>query len=290
MRRFTLTLFSAVAALALQACAPMTPRGPDKTLEHPEVLAALTQDMDLITFQAANPSRLLSSVSVKGLRSGDSIIGIDYRVSKKTLYAVSRAGQVYTLDTSTGNLTPVGSNPHIRLNGSKFGVNFNPAADKIRVVSDKGQNLRFHPDTGVLAGTDNTLRYSENDVQEADVATVGATAYTFNGKNDQMTTNFVIDLRLGMLARQGSQEGREPVVSPNAGWLNTIAPLGTGPLERASFDIDNTNNKAFLAAQKKNDGTTRLYLVDLNLGKSTALGTIDNGRPLVGLTVQPNQP
>lgn len=289
MRRFAPTLFAAAAALALAACAPLTPPGPDKTLEHPEILQALTQDMDLISFQATNPSRVLSTVSVKGLRPGDSIIGIDYRVSKKTMYAVSRAGQVYTLDTKTGVLTPVGANPHIKLIGSKFGVNFNPAADKIRVVSDKGQNLRFNPDTGILAGTDNTLRYSENDIQEADVSTVGATAYTFNAKNDQMTTNFVIDLRLGMLARQGSIEGREPVVSPNAGWLNTVAPLGTGPLERAAFDIASTNNKAFLAAQKKNDGTTRLYIVDLNQGKSQVLGTIASGRPLVGLTVQPPQ-
>lgn len=284
MLRFTAPV---LAALALTACAPMLQRGPDNSLEHPEILLALTTDMDLISFQATKPDRILNSVSVKGLRSGDSLIGIDYRVSKKTLYAVSRAGQVYTLDTANGNLTPVGSNPHIKLSGSKFGVNFNPAADKIRVVSDKGQNLRFNPDTGVLAGTDNTLRYSENDVQEADVSTVGATSYTYNPKNDQMTTNFVVDLRLGMLARQGSQEGREPVVSPNAGWLNTIAPLGTGPLERAALDIASSNNKAFLAAQKKNDGTTRLYLVDLNQGKAAALGTVGGGRALLGLTVQP---
>lgn len=284
MLRFTATVLTAAV---LAACAPMLQRGPDKSLEHPEILLALTDSMDLISFQATKPDRILSSVAVKGLRSGDSIIGIDYRVNKKMLYAVSRAGQVYTLDSASGNLTPVGSNPHIKLVGSKFGVNFNPAADKIRVVSDKGQNLRFHPDTGVLAGTDNTLRYAENDVQEADVSTVGATAYTYNAKNDQMTTNFVVDLRLGMLVRQGSQEGREPVVSPNTGWLNTIAPLGTGPLERAALDIASSNNKAFLAAQKKNDGTTRLYLVDLNQGKTTALGSIDGGRPILGLTVKP---
>lgn len=285
MRRFA----PALATIAVAACAPMTPTGPDKTLEHPEILQALTQDMDLISFQATKPNRILNSVAVKGLRSGDSIIGIDYRVSKKQLYAVSRAGQVYTLNTKTGVLTAVGSNPYIKLIGSKFGVNFNPAADRIRVVSDKGQNLRFNPDTGVLAGTDNTLRYSENDVQEADVSTIGATAYTFNAKNDQMTTNFVIDLRLGMLARQGSIEGREPIVSPNTGWLNTVAPLGTGPLDRATFDIANTNNKAFLAAQKKNDSTTQLYIVDLHKGKSYPLGAIATNQPLLGLTVQPAQ-
>ena len=286
MRRVTLTILSAIA-VALQACAPMAPRSPDSALEHPEILQALTQNMELISFQATNPSRILNVVSVKGLRSGDSIIGIDYRVRKNTLYAVSRAGQIYTLDSTSGALTPVGANPQIKLIGSKFGVNFDPATDKIRVVSDKGQNLRFNPDTGILVGTDNTLRYVENDVQEADVSTVGAAAYTFNAKNDQMTTNFVIDMRLGLLARQGSQEGREPVLSPNTGWLSTIAPLGTGPLERAALDISNTNNKAFLAAQKKNDDTTRLYLVDLNRGKATQLGVIDSGRPLIGLTVKP---
>lgn len=289
MRRLTFTLMAVVAAAALQACAPLN-RAPDRTLEHPEVIQALTSDMDLITFQATAPDRILNSVMVKGLRSGDSIVGIDYRPKNQTLYAISRAGQVYTLDSKTGNLTAVGANPHIKLTGSRFGVNVSPSADNMRVVSDKGQNLRFNLNTGIMAGTDNTLRYSENDVQEADLATLGAIAYTYNANNDQMTTAFGIDMRLGMLTRLGSQEGREPVISPNAGWLNTIAPLGTGPLEHAVFDISMTNNKAFLAAQKKMDGTTRLYLVNLNQGKSVALGTIGNGRPLLGMTVQIPQP
>ena len=34
------------------------------------------------------------------------------------------------------------------LKGSAFGVDFNPAADRVRVVSNLGQNLRLHPDTG----------------------------------------------------------------------------------------------------------------------------------------------
>lgn len=278
-----------LAVLALQACAPMAPKTPDKTLEHPEVIHVLTNDMNLVTFQAGKPDIALRTLEVKGLRSGDSIIGMDYRITKKALYAVSRAGQVYTLDTDTGILTPLGSNPHIKLVGEHFGVNFSPADDTIRVVSDKGQNLRFNSETGILAGVDNTLHYSENDIQEANVSNVVATAYTFNPKNPSMTTNFVIDQRLGMLVRQGSLEAREPIVSPNTGWLSTIGPLGTGAIQHATFDISNTNNKAFLVAQKKNDVTSKLYLVDLHLGKAVPLGSLNYGRYIIGLTVVPGK-
>ena len=54
-----------------------------------------------------------------------------------------------------------------------FGFDFNPAADRIRVVSNTGQNLRLHPDTGAVVDGDATvegvqpdpsLRYAWGDV------------------------------------------------------------------------------------------------------------------------------
>ena len=39
-------------------------------------------------------------------------------------------------------------NPYTALTGSQFGVDFNPVADRLRVISDSGLNLRINADTG----------------------------------------------------------------------------------------------------------------------------------------------
>jgi hypothetical protein len=73
----------------------------------------------------------------------------------RVLHAVSLAGCVCTLDVSSGVLKAVGAGPLTpALNGVAFGLDFNPAADRIRVVSDTGQNLRLHPDTGAVAAVE----------------------------------------------------------------------------------------------------------------------------------------
>ena len=43
------------------------------------------------------------------------------------------------------------------LSGTAFGFDFNPTVDRIRVVSDTGQNLRLNPDTGAVAAVDGAL-------------------------------------------------------------------------------------------------------------------------------------
>ena len=47
-------------------------------------------------------------------------------------------------------------NPYTALTGSQFGVDFNPVADRLRVPSDSGLNLRINADTGATT-TDGTI-------------------------------------------------------------------------------------------------------------------------------------
>jgi hypothetical protein len=61
-------------------------------------------------------------------------------------------------DPSSGVATPVGAAPFaIPLAGASFGFDFNPTVDRIRVVSDAGQNVRQHPDLGTVV--DGALAY-----------------------------------------------------------------------------------------------------------------------------------
>ena len=268
-------------AVALLAACATEPEGPPRS----EMVWAVTDAAELVRFNAGQPGRLQSRMPLQGLPAGERLVGIDFRVSRGVLYAVSSGGRLFTIDTASATLKPVGSGPAVVLQGERFGVDFNPVADRVRVVSDSGQNLRLHPDTGQLAATDPPLTWAMPGVAAPKVA--GA-AYTYNKSNDKLTTNYAIELATGTLVTQGSVEGAQPVVSPNTGQLmpvGGIGSLGTGALEDASFDIADINNAALAALRIA--GRTRLYSIDLATGRATPLGTVGSGRALWGIAIEP---
>jgi len=114
-----------------------------------------------------------------------------------------------------------------------------------------------------------------------------AAAYTYNKKDDKLTTNYAIDRRAGHLVTQGSMEGAKPVVSPNTGQLRTVGPLGLGPLTNASFDIADVTGAAFAAVNTAAQAATRLYLINLATGKAELLGIVGTGDPVIGMAVEP---
>lgn len=262
-----------------------------------EQVVAVTSQHELMLFHAGEPQRILERRPVTGLAPGEQLVGIDYRVARGVLYALSQTGRLYTLDVPSGALTPVGvERLAVPLRGAVFGLDFNPAADRIRVVSSAGQNLRLHPDTGAVVDgdaalegvqPDPALRYAWSDVNTGRTADIAAAAYTYNAQDDRLTTNYVIDRALGALVIQGSREGATPVVSPNTGQLRTVGPLGLGPLADVSFDIADVGNTALLAAGTAADPRTRLYSVDLETGRATLLGVVGDGSPLRGLAIAP---
>nr|WP_246295036.1 DUF4394 domain-containing protein [Schlegelella koreensis] len=269
------------AAVTLTACAGMPEPEPAGT-PRKETVWAVTDAAELVRFNAGQPHKLLQRTALQGLDRGDRLVGIDYRVARGVLYALSAGGRLYTLDTKTGRLTAVGNAPPVVLQGERFGFDFNPAADRVRVVSDSGQNLRLHPDTGALAATDPPLSWAAPGQPAPRIA---AAAYTYNKKDEKLTTNYAIDLVAGTLVTQGSIEGAQPVVSPNTGKLAVVGLLGTGALDAAAFDIADTDNTALAAL--RSSGRTRLYLVDLVSGRAAALGMVGDGRALWGLAIEP---
>ncbi len=277
-----LFLSSTLATALLAACATAPePEGPPRK----ETVFAVTDAAELIRFNAGQPQRLLARVPLQGLPAGERLVGIDYRVSRGVLFALSAGGRLYTVNTATGQLSPVGNGAPVPLAGQAVGFDFNPAADRIRVVSDSGLNLRLHPETGAVAATDPAVRYAEGDVRAGVPPRLAGAAYPYNTTNDKLTTNYAIDREAGSLVTQGSVEGVQPAISPNTGWLFTVGPLGTGAVDDAAFDIADTNNAA-LAALRQN-GRTRLHLIDLASGRATLLGTVGDGRALWGMAIEP---
>ncbi len=295
--RFALVCLSGALALLLSACASNTAPRPT------DMVYAVTANHELIRFKADRPQQVLERRALGGLAAGEKLSGIDYRVARGVLYALGDSGRLYTIDTDQARLTPVAPPAAMAVpapwpvKGGVVGFDFNPTVDRIRVVSGSGQNLRLHPDTTAIVDgnaadpgvqLDGMLNFVAGDRHAGRSPALAGVAYTYNKKNDKLTTNYAVDRALGALLVQGSIEGAQPVVSPNTGQLRTIGLLGTGPLEpQAHFDISDTANTALLAARPAGQTQTRLYQLDLASGRATDLGVIGAGEPLAGLAIEP---
>ncbi len=283
-----------IAALALAACAglPSEPMGEARA----EKAVAVTASHQLIKFNAGQPQKILSSMAIKGLAAGETILGMDYRVSKDTLYALGSSGRLYTLNEDTAQLTPVGAAPFaVKLDGTMFGFDFNPTVDRIRVISNTSQNLRLHPDTGAVVDSnpnvegvqiDGPLAYAASDANAGKRPSVVGAAYSYNKADTKITTNFALDAATGSLVTQGSREGVTPAISPNTGQLLTVGKLGVN-FEDAAFDIQALSDVAFAALSGKELRGTRWYTLDLKTGAARFIGTIGSGESIRAMALEP---
>ena len=261
-----------------------------------ETLVGLTEGGKLVRFNGGQPQRVTVVGAVTGLQSGESLVGIDYRVARGVLFGLGSTGRIYTIDAKTAAAKAVGTGPMAILpSGGEFGFDFNPAVDRIRIVSDSGQNYRGHPDTGAAVDGDpnapgvqgdGKLAFAASDANAGKSPKVVAAGYTYNKENEKITTNYAIDAATASLVMQGTREGVTPAVSPNTGQLFTVGSLGVAPFARASFDIADVNNAAFAAINHDGAARTRFYVVDLDSGKATFIGTVGGDR-LRGMAIEP---
>jgi DNA-binding beta-propeller fold protein YncE len=284
-----------VAALAT-GCA----MGPEREVEgqpRKETIVAVTEGGTLVRFNAGQPQKVAVIGAVKGLQPGENLMGIDFRVNRGVLYGLGSTGRIYTIDAKTAEAKAVGpARLAIPLSGGEFGFDFNPAVDRIRIVSGSGQNMRAHPDTGASVDgnpqqdgvqPDGALAYAAGDRNAGKTPRVVGAAYTYNKQNEKITTNYAIDAETGALVMQGSKEGATPAVSPNTGQLFTVGSLGVAPFARASFDIADVSNAAFASINHGDVPRSRFYEVDLATGKATFIGTVGGGESLRGIAFEP---
>ena len=286
----TLTLVLGLAA----GCASLRdePIGPARK----ETAYAVTVSNQLIAFNAGQPQLILSKQALTGLQAGESVVGIDYRVARGQLYALSSAGRLLRIDTQQAAVQPIGQPIDVVAGSAPLGFDFNPTVDRIRVVDPSGRNLRLHPDTGAVvdsdpqaAGTqaDGRLAYEPGDAAAGRQPHIVAAAYTYNKVNEKLTTNYAIDALQGTLVMQGTREGATPAVSPNTGRLTTVGKLGVPAFSNASLDIADLSNAAFLATDSQGDRESRWYGVDLVTGKATYIGSIRTGEVVRGIAIEP---
>ena len=243
-----------------------------------ELIYGTTVGRDLIRFDSATPGTI-SSVPITGLvgqLAGEQIAGIDFRPASGALYAWSNAPgslyRLYTLDLTSGAATRVPGNIDQTISGGVFwGVDFNPAADRLRLVNDNNTSLRYNQLTGLLAATDTSLNPASN---------VVAAAYDRNDTDPgTLTTLFAIDSASDSLVRIGGVDGTP---SPNGGLVTTIGALGFNTAGETQFDISQAG-VAYAALSSGIGQSPSLYTVNLSTGATSLVGVIGDGS-LPGLT------
>ena len=269
---FPVSLLALVATASLVACGGggNTDGGPPAAVAVGDAVAITTTGR-VISFNRATPGTLVSNLPVRGLGNGERLIGIDVRPANNTLYAVSSLGGIFTLDASTGTLTPAAL-LSVALQGSSFGVDFNPMADRLRLVGNTGQNLRVDVTTGV-ATVDGTVNGAP--------ASISASAYTNAFDGTTSTQLYNLDAAAGTLFLQ------DP---PNNGTQAGPVPLGLTFDSANGFDIDARNNRGYAAVTV--GGANRLYTVPLSgTTGATLVGAIGITDTISGLAlVQPATP
>src|SRR5215204_1887735 len=102
------------------------------------------------------------TVPYSGLQAGETIFGLDIRPANGLIYGIGSTSRLYTINPLTGQAVQVGSAGAFTINGTSFGMDFNPAADRLRLVSNTEQNLRLNPNDGTLTATDTALNPAGN--------------------------------------------------------------------------------------------------------------------------------
>jgi hypothetical protein len=245
-------------------------------------LAGISANGKLVLFRSDDPEAA-TTVKIRGLQKKEKLLAIDVRPLNGQLYGLGSTSRIYTINRTTGQATAVAGPIDPLLAGESFAFDFNPVVDRIRIVSDSGQNLRVNPDTGATAAVDAGLAYAGGDPNFATIPGVVACAYNNNDNiPETLTVLFNIDATRDILVRQ------DP---PNAGTLNTIGALGVDITDVAGFDISGNTGIAYAGLVVK-DGSkkrlrTTLFTVNLATGATTSLGRIGGPWPLTSLTVLP---
>lgn len=173
----------------------------------------LTADQRLVCFDESRPERA-REIGPIVLMGGETIVGIDFRPANGKLYGLGSAAGIYTIDPTDATATLVArlvdaNMMAVALNGTSFGIDFNPVPDRLRVVSNAGQNLRINVDNGVTI-VDAAL----NPAPGTGVTGVGYT----NNDNDPNTQTVLYDI-------DTMNDQLSIQAPPNNGTLNPVGKL-----------------------------------------------------------------
>jgi Domain of unknown function (DUF4394) len=238
----------------------------------------------MCAFNTDKPGTLNWVRDITGFVDGETtLIGIDARVQDGLLYGVGNTGNIYTITINPDpswevvDLAKV-SKLGVPLSGTNFDIDFNPAADRLRVISDTGQNLRHNlNDHTTIADMPLTLN-------GAPATGVTAAAYTNNDLSpDTVTTLVDLDTLNDQVSLQAPA---------NNGTQNPTGKLTVNATANAGADIyanvsggKTISNTAFAAFVPSGVTRASFYMFDIFTGAAVKVGDFPSIAPVVDVAV-----
>lgn len=238
-------------------------------------LVGINSNNQISVFDSANVSAA-SFYNINGLSTGESLLGIDLRPSNNTIYGISTANKLYTVDAYTGKAVfAFDLATAIASLGKGYGVDFNPVADRgtgpsLRVVSSSGDNYAVNVNNGAvttatsIASGYSAVAYSNSDSTKT-TAPANTQLYYINSDTDTLS-----------VANSGFNN---PTIS-------LVGALGFDILKANGFEIF-ADGSAF-SAVNMDDGSLDSQLLSINLstGAASSLGKFSG--TINGLTAAPS--
>lgn len=243
--RFTSTLLAAAALTAVASAA------------NAATLAALV-DGNTIALIDTDQKAVTGKVALKG---GANLVGIDVRPADGKLYGLTDSGWIVTIDPKTGEWAQKSQITEKLPAGETVAVDFNPAADRMRVIASNGMSLRINVDDGKTT-VDGSLKYAETDAAKGTTPKSVASSYTNSVAGTKETALFNIDAATSALVKQAP---------PNDGILSTIGKIGMTVEGPVGFDIWADGKGANVGWLY---GGGMLHTVDLATGTAKQVGKI----------------
>ena len=272
-----------------------------------EQLIGLTVQNLLISFDSATPGTVATIGSVSGLTAGDQLVGIDRRPQRLggtplpgpnngRIYGVGvnftdGSARIYTIDEITAAATLVATlaadpadatppTPFTTVEGTSFGIDFNPVPDRLRLTSNTGQNLRMNVDNG-LVQLDGPLAYQAGDANFGDAPVAVAVAYSNNFGGATSTVLRGVDI------------GQDPDAlvihtNPNGGILQTSLSLPFNASDIAAYDVSGLSGTPYFSTTPAGGGSSSLYAA--GPGGVTLVGDIGGGVAIRGLAAPVGAP
>ena len=223
----------------------------------------------LYTYRSGPPATLLSKTQVTGLNPDEFLLAIDVRPATRVLYGVTNLSTIYTITMLNGAAiaTKVSAEPFTpAIEGSTLGFDFNPATDKITLITNAYQNLKIDPVDGKVVTMDGPVKFPM----------VGAAYWG--------STLFDIEMNEGKLYKQ----------DPTSGALTLVGSTGLVIRADGGFDISaNGQALAIYYSGLTGSGPTlqptvtreayRLYNINLKTGLATNYGEVF---PVIGIAIK----
>jgi Domain of unknown function (DUF4394) len=228
---------------------------------HATMLVGLTADKTLVMIDA-DQAMVVSRTNVGGING--SLRGIDVRPADGQLYGVVSDGSVVVINPENGSTMPKSTLTQTLPAGVRGTFDFNPAADRLRMIGGDGTNLRANVDDGTVT-EDTDINFVQPNPFRGTTPRVIAGAYSNNVAGARATLLWDIDDATDALYLQ---------IPPNNGTLNPVGnQLGIQP-GVIGFDIETGP-----------DGVNRAWLISGNVLYQVGLvsGLALDRRPVSGL-------